>query len=49
MGNGDSKLNFRKAVVELTSKTQVIYELCFSHGNSDTRDVLFTVLFERIM
>jgi len=25
MGNSDSKLNFRKAVIELTSKTQVRY------------------------
>ena len=25
MGNADSKLNFRKAVIELTSKTQVLH------------------------
>ena len=25
MGNSDSKLNFRKAVIQLTTKTQVMY------------------------
>ena len=25
MGSSDSKLNFRKAVIQLTTKTQVIY------------------------
>jgi hypothetical protein len=32
MGNADTKLNFRKAVVQLTSKTQVRIErlkICF--------------------
>lgn len=29
MGNADTKLNFRKAVVQLTSKTQVLKHLIF--------------------
>lgn len=28
MGSGDSKLHFRKAVIQLTTKTQVGYETC---------------------
>lgn len=33
MGNVDTKLNFRKAVVQLTSKTQVQYgnNILFNH------------------
>ena len=36
MGNADSKLNFRKAVIELTSKTQVLHLVhCYTHSVSN--------------
>lgn len=44
MGSGDSKLHFRKAVIQLTTKTQVGVSTCIVRTGSD-RDVLHTSVF----
>lgn len=37
MGNADTKMNFRKAVVQLTSKTQVKAATCLLVQSSNIR------------
>ena len=44
MGNTDTKLNFRKAVVQLTSKTQVSFILIFHMSTVNNNYTVFTVI-----